>query len=852
MATPKQHGPIFFDDVVVDRESFRLLKAGEARTLEPRAFDLLLYLIDHRGRVIDKQEMFEQVWKQAFVTDNALTRAIKEIRRVIGDNASAPRYIETLPKRGYRFIAEVKPPGAPAADSGQTPTRRPEEVAAARKRLTPRQAALLAAAVVILAAAAVWFFIHATNRRWARAQVPRIAQLAQEQKPFEAFDLAGKALAYLPGDADLVALLPEISDTITVTTEPAGASVYLKRYAPDAAGEFPPRQLMGTTPIENLRIARGDYILTIEKGGYAPAERTISTALSRFGNSVAPVASMLNRMRETEEDVAEPSIIKQTLIEADRVPPRMVMIPGGSYRLVCWGKPTESLVRLDDYLIDKYEVTNSEYKAFVDAGGYLRKQYWQQPFIKEGREIPWEEAMRGLKDRTAMAGPRGWAGQTFPEGKADYPVTDITWHEAAAYAAWRGKRLPTIFEWEKAARDGLFTHGTPTVMPWGPVDTGQSAEGRANFKSAGAMPVDRFEFGMSPYGCYQMAGNVSEWCRNETGEGFMTAGGSWGDLSYLFGYVGAFPGSYSAGTLGFRCAMNAGAAAGDQGAMRIESAGQVPAYAPTNDADFKNWLSHYRYDKTPLAAAVVEVKETPEWRRERVTYAGAGDERAIAYLYLPKNFRPPFQVIQFVPAGDVYGRYITISESVEMILTPLIKSGRAVFAVVFKGFKERERPPDYKESSYTSVRWRDVMVGRATDLARGLDYLETRGDVDASRVAYYGYSAGAEDGLILAAVEPRYRVVVLVAGGLPGDCKQRIAEANPANFASHIRAPKLMLNGRYDEAYSFKSEIEPLYKLLREPKRLEVYDAGHTPPIETAVPVINRWLDETLGPVKVD
>lgn len=841
-----------FDDVVVDRESFRVLKAGESRALEPRAFDLLLYLIDHRGRVIDKQELFEQVWKQAFVTDNALTRAIKEIRRVIGDNASAPRYIETLPKRGYRFIAEIKSANEPAADSGQATGRRPEEVAAGRKRLMPRQAALLAAAVMILAAAAVWFFIAAANRRWARAQVPRIAQLAQERKSFEAFDLAVKALAYLPGDVGLVALLPEISDTITVTTEPAGARVYLKRYAPDATGGFPPRQLMGTTPIENLRIARGDYILTIDKDGYAPAERTISTALSRFGNSVAPVSSLLNRMRETEEEVAEPSVIKQTLVEADRVPPRMVMIPGGSYRLVGWGKPTEALVRLDDYLIDKYEVTNSEYKAFVDAGGYLKKQYWQPPFIKEGRAISWEEAMRGLKDRTAMAGPRGWAGQTFPEGKAEHPVTDITWHEAAAYAAWRGKRLPTIFEWEKAARDGLFTHSTPITMPWGPVDTGQSAEGRANFKSDGAVPVDRFEFGMSPYGCYQMAGNVSEWCRNETGEGFMTAGGSWGDLSYLFGYVGAFPGVYSAGTLGFRCAMNAGEAAGDQGAMRIESAGQVPAYAPSGDADFKSRLSHYRYDKTPLAAEVVEVKETPEWRRERITYAGAGDERVIAYLYLPKNFRPPFQVIQFVPAGDVYGRYITISESVEMILTPLIKSGRAVFAVVFKGFKERERPPDYKETPYASVRWRDVMVGRSTDLARGLDYLETRGEVDASRVAYYGYSAGAEDGLILAAVEPRYRAVVLVAGGLPRDCKQRIAEANPANFAPHIRAPKLMLNGRYDEAYQFKTEIEPLYKLLREPKRLEVYDAGHTPPIETAVPVVNRWLDETLGPVKVD
>ena len=110
MTVHKGHGPLryFFDDVVVDRENFRVLKANQVRTLEPRVFDLLIYLIERPGRVIEKQELFEQIWKQAFVTDNALTRAVKEIRKAIGDDAAAPRYIETVPKRGYRFIAEVK------------------------------------------------------------------------------------------------------------------------------------------------------------------------------------------------------------------------------------------------------------------------------------------------------------------------------------------------------------------------------------------------------------------------------------------------------------------------------------------------------------------------------------------------------------------------------------------------------------------------------------------------------------------------------------------------------------------------------------------------------------------------
>src|SRR5581483_500134 len=135
----------------------------------------------------------------------------------------------------------------------------------------------------------------------------------------------------------------------------------------------------------------------------------------------------------------------------------MVFIPGSSYRMVSWGKLSTALVQLKDYLIDKYEVTNREYQEFINAGGYLKKSYWKYPIIKDGRTLSWEEAMREMKDRTGMQGPRGWAGQTFPAGRAEYPVTDITWYEAAAYAEYRGKRLPTLFEWEKAARDGLFT-----------------------------------------------------------------------------------------------------------------------------------------------------------------------------------------------------------------------------------------------------------------------------------------------------------------------------------------------------------------------------------------------------------
>jgi Tol biopolymer transport system component/DNA-binding winged helix-turn-helix (wHTH) protein len=97
-----------FDDVEVDCAILRLRKGGSPCKITPRAFEVLVYLLEHRGQIVEKQELFDEVWKERFVTGNALTRIIKEIRQVIGDDADAPRYIETVHKRGYRFIAEVK------------------------------------------------------------------------------------------------------------------------------------------------------------------------------------------------------------------------------------------------------------------------------------------------------------------------------------------------------------------------------------------------------------------------------------------------------------------------------------------------------------------------------------------------------------------------------------------------------------------------------------------------------------------------------------------------------------------------------------------------------------------------
>ncbi|HEU0174323.1 MAG TPA: winged helix-turn-helix domain-containing protein [Blastocatellia bacterium] len=97
-----------FDDVRVDLRTFKVWRKGALLPIEPKAFETLVFLIDRRGRLVEKNEMLDAIWKDTFVTPNALTRVIAHLRRTLGDDAKEAKYIETVKTRGYRFIAEVQ------------------------------------------------------------------------------------------------------------------------------------------------------------------------------------------------------------------------------------------------------------------------------------------------------------------------------------------------------------------------------------------------------------------------------------------------------------------------------------------------------------------------------------------------------------------------------------------------------------------------------------------------------------------------------------------------------------------------------------------------------------------------
>jgi dienelactone hydrolase len=180
----------------------------------------------------------------------------------------------------------------------------------------------------------------------------------------------------------------------------------------------------------------------------------------------------------------------------------------------------------------------------------------------------------------------------------------------------------------------------------------------------------------------------------------------------------------------------------------------------------------------------------------------------------------------------------------------LLKSGRALIFPIYKGTYERRDGlvPGGKPMAF----FRDHVIAWSKDLGRTLDYLETRADIDATKVAYFGLSFGGTEGPLLAAVEKRIKAMILSSGGFQN--RKDLPEVDPFNFVSHVTIPVLMISGRYDQQLPLESSQLPIFRNLGTPakdKKHVIYEGGHSVfPHPDAVRECVDWLDKYLGPVR--
>ncbi len=672
--------------------------------------------------------------------------------------------------------------------------------------------------VAILVGAGVFSLVQRSREaRWAReVALPEIQQLADQGKTGEAYDLAVRAEKSIPQDPALTKLWPAISFALSLESSPPGADVYRRDYANAAA----PWELVGKTPLKDVRQPRGIFLWKIEKPGF---ETAVRTTYGLFPRGVP---------------TGEKTVAAVTLDEVGKVAGMVRVSSAKDYNvLFIPGYEDSPELALDDYWIDRHEVTNREFKAFVDQGGYQKREFWKLPFQRDGKTLSWEEAIALFHDAAGRPGPKEWIQGSYPNGQDDLPVTGISWYEAAAYAEFVGKSLPTIYHWNRAA--GPRT--APSVVPV------------SNFGGSGVLPVGS-KSGASPYGSFDMAGNVKEWLWTEAEAGKRyVLGGAWDEPTYMFIDPDAQSPFLRASNIGFRCAKYAALDSIPKVAFerRISVRRDYAKEKPVSDEVFRAYRGLYSYDKAPLNATTEPYgKEQLDWTAERITYTAAyGNERAVLYLFIPKKAKPPFQTVIFFPGSNALQlRKLVIYPTAA--LDAIVRSGRAVIYPVYKSTYERG---DGMESDVVNMSstWRDHVIMWVKDASRALDYAETRPELDRNKIAYYGYSWGGLMGAFVPAVDSRIKVCVLAVGGL--DFHHSLPEVDAFNFGPRVKQPVLMLNGRYDFFFPVESSQLPFYRMFGTPKDQKkqiFYETGHNIPRNELIKETLNWLDLHLGPVQ--
>jgi len=688
----------------------------------------------------------------------------------------------------------------------------------AREVKRPWVAVPLALLLISLLAAGVFWVQRSRNMRWAReVAVPQISSFYDQGKYAEAYALAEKAEKAIPDDRVLAKLWPLISYQVSIDSSPSGADVYRRAYGDLNA----PWVQVGRTPLKDIRQPLGELVWKFEKPGFGTVFRMTSSLFGWF-------------LRFPHQ--ATGSVILDAL---DKIPPGMVRVSPAPVpkKLSIPGYEDSPELPLQDYWIDQFEVTNRQFKTFVDQGGYAKREYWKVDFRQDQKSLSWNSAMAQFRDAAGQPGPKNWLQGHYPEGQDDFPVTGVSWYEAAAYAEFSGKSLPTIYHWNRAA--GPFS--SAFIVP------------ASNVGGNGVLPVGS-KPGMSPWGSYDMAGNVEEWVWNEAGPGHRyLLGGAWDEPDYMFIEPEAQSPFLRASNVGFRCVKYIGAEAPSETATRLISQPTVDLrkLRPVSEEVFSAYRRLFSYDQVPLNPTVEHLDDNnDDWTTEKITYtAGYGHEQAISYLLLPKKFKPPFQTVIFFPGdGGIFFRSFSIPTTSS--LDAILRSGRAVLHPIYKGTYERG---DGTKGSgpYMTSDYRDHVIMWVKDASRAIDYAQTRADLDHDHFAYYGYSWGGGMGGIISAVDPRIKTSILALAGMT--YQRSLPEVDVLNFLPRVKQPVLMLNGRYDFFCPLQSSQEPFFRLLgsrSDQKKHVLYDTSHNLPRNEFIKDSLLWLDQYLGPVQ--
>jgi len=639
-------------------------------------------------------------------------------------------------------------------------------------------------------------------------ELPEFLQLIKEGKSGAAYYAGKKILDNDPNNKVVIDGLKSITTTVDLMTVSPNIEVYLQLSEADNKWEF-----VGKTPINKTSLPNGTVKL-----------KFVDTNKNEF------IVSAGTYFISTGENVFElPASMPDTST--------MALVIGGKTNIFLAGLDSRPAAKFSPYLIDKNEVTNEEYKKFVDAGGYKNASLWTIPATLNGKPFNFNLAQKLFVDKTGFLGPATWSNGSFPDGKAKFPVNGISWYEADAYAKFMKKNLPSVHQWAKAAtpsRSGLVC----------PVSNFSKSETKE-------VPYSTIKSG---YGLSDVAGNVREWCANATKDDLTERailGGGYDDDPYTFNdYYGqdAFSRSSSNGVRLVKDLTN----------------NNLPLYAEVIKKPFRDFLKlpkiskeifeiykrQFDYEAGPLDIKILKTDNSdPDYTYELIEYNAAyNNERMSGVLFKPKNVTGKAQAIIHFPGSNVIHTSEIEKVTLGQMARSYLKMGYAFFYPIYKGTINRQ---DALKSDYADKTdlYKDHVIMWGKDMKRSIDVIESRSDLDVSNLLYFGVSWGGEMANIMIPIEPRIKRAVLLVAGL--EFEEAKPEVEAASYTPFIKVPILMLNGKYDYFFPSETSQKPMFELIgtnKNDKYWYLHESSHTVPLDEFTKKVKIFLDKYSKP----
>jgi DNA-binding winged helix-turn-helix (wHTH) protein/dienelactone hydrolase len=834
-----------FDNFRLDATRRLLLgKSGASIALASKAVETLLYLVERRAAIVEKAELMSAVWPNVVVEENNLNQIISVLRRTLGESPGENRFIVTHPGRGYSFVADVKTVTSVTEATTTSMEHTVDRRRPSRARNTLSIVSIVVVTLLALITVGVAMWRDANRQREQRAiAIDAVAELLSKDQYGAAYMLALPLIKDTGADQrQLSELWPQIVSPLRPLVSEAGATVHFKSYA-DVTGDW---LFAGVTPFEKpIDAPRGVLRLKVEKPGFRTGYFVITN----------PGPSLQDELPSPALPIAKIPLPLIALQPTDSIaiPDDMVLVPRMTLPASQpgWpvGAPENIQFEMPAFAIARSEVTNQEYKEFIDAGGYDNEAYWQGlSFTENGKPLSFAEARKRFVDTTDRPGPAGWQLSTYRSGEAGLPVGGISWYEAMAYARFRGHTLPTVHHWARAAVSsyGGFFNCAPAIIAL------------SRFSADGPVAASE-EIGLGPWGTVSMFGNVREWALNFAGDKALAVGGGWSDYA---GFTYAAQPMQRLPQFGLRLMHTLPGTEIRKELLQpiqlaFDSTDPHIEREPVSDEAFAAMRFQFvRTHVKPISQSVEVVKETPLWTAEEIILKFANGETSTLYIALPKNQQRPLQPIVFGPPSDC----CLLKRSNRAVLDQLqlagfvVSGGRALVLPIWAGSYERKVSTDLNTSELADLQ-RRAAARWYQDITIALDYLETRQDIDAKRAGFFGVSFGANSlAPIALAIDGRFKTAVLASGGIQLASPPPHPMIDIINYAPRIKVPVLMINGRYDTLFPHQQSQLRLFSLLGAPANRKshiVYDVGHLEfPPNTLARDTSNWFDLKLGKVR--